>query len=170
MSRPIYDGPPHFRLSEVQFRAWKDPELRKRLADWLAHSFRRSGVYVCSPTLAVIATVNPLGQVKFAVPPLRTVERWQCANAPDPQQCECQNFFDPESKRAWKADKREGHHPLCIFDPENGRRWKELREPSLEVKIAVGQAAVVKEAIDIALASDNPTKAINELRERIESA
>jgi hypothetical protein len=118
---------PLFRLSTPLTRAWAvNREARHKLARWLAREFAKTGVAVCTDALSVVAWVNPMAQIKFAVPPLQKFERHQCVNNPSWRDCECRRWFDPESGGAWGKRNTEAHHPLCIFDEKALGRWKEI--------------------------------------------
>jgi hypothetical protein len=118
---------PFHRLSTPLTKAWAiNRDARHKLAAWLAHTYRRTGVAVCSDRLFVVAWVNPLAQIKFATPPFQKVERHQCANNPAWRECECRTWFDPESGGPWGSRNSAAHHPLCIYDPGALRRWKEV--------------------------------------------
>ena len=52
-------------------------DARHKLAAWLARTYAKTGVAVCTDTLSVVAWVNPLAQIKFALPPFQQVERHQ---------------------------------------------------------------------------------------------
>jgi len=121
---------PIYRLSTPLTRAWAiNREARHKLAAWLAHRYKRTGVAVCTDTLFVVASVNPLGQIKFATPPFQKVARHVCANNPTWRECECRRWFDPESAGAWGLRETPEHHPLCIFDEKAIGRWKEVEVP-----------------------------------------
>lgn len=121
---------PHYRLSTALTRAWAiNREVRHRLAEWLAHTYPRSGAAVCTDRLFVVAWVNPLGRVKDADPPYQRVPRHICANNPTWRDCECRRWFDPESGAAWGLRATPAHHPLCIFDAQADRRWREVVIP-----------------------------------------
>ena len=122
---------PHFRLSTPLTRAWAvNREARHKLARWLAHQFAKTGVAVCTDELSVVAWVNPLAQIKFAVPPFQKVERHECVNNPSWADCECRRWFDPESAGEWGKRKTPAHHPLCIFDEKALGRWREFELPA----------------------------------------
>jgi hypothetical protein len=128
---------PIFRLSTALSRAWAlNRDARHRLAMWLAYQYKRTGVAVCTDRLFVVAWVNPLGQIKFATPPFRKVERHECANNPSWRECECKRWFDAESRGVWSARRTATHHPLCIFDEKALGRWREVEMPEKVVKQA----------------------------------
>ncbi|MFZ5893411.1 MAG: hypothetical protein ACOY0T_20285 [Myxococcota bacterium] len=121
---------PFFRLTTALTRAWAiNREVRHKLAEWLAYKYPKTGVAVCTDALFVVAWVNPLGQIKFGVPPFQKVERHQCVNNPAWRECECRSWFDPESGGAWGRRQTPRHHPLCIFDDGALRRWQEVDVP-----------------------------------------
>jgi hypothetical protein len=129
---------PFYRLTSALTRAWAiNREVRHKLAAWLAFTYKKTGVAVCTDRLFVVAWVNPLGQIKFATPPFQKVERHQCVNNPAWRECECRRWFDPESGGAWGARATPMHHPLCIFDAGALRRWKEVQVPQKVVDQAV---------------------------------
>lgn len=129
---------PYFRLSTPLTRAWAiNREARHKLAAWLAHQFRRSGVAVVTDRLFVVAWVNPLGKIKFAVPPFQKIERHQCVNNPSWRDCECRRWFDPDSRGSWGLRQTPAHHPLCIFDEKALIRWREVELPQKVVDQAV---------------------------------
>ena len=76
-------------------------EARHKLARWLAYKFGKTGVAVVTDRCFVVAWVNPLGQIKFAVPPFERLERHTCTNNPSWKECECRRWFDPESGGPW---------------------------------------------------------------------
>lgn len=118
---------PFLRLSAPLTRAWAvNREARHKLARWLAREFAKTGVAVCTDALSVVAWVNPMAQIKFAVPPLQKVERHECVNNPSWRDCECRRWFDPESGGAWGKARHRSPHPLCIFDEKALGRWKEI--------------------------------------------
>jgi len=126
---------PRFRLSSALTRAWAiNREARHKLARWLAYKFGKTGVAVVTDRCFVVAWVNPLGQIKFAIPPFDRVERHTCANNPSWGDCECRRWFDPESGGAWGRRQTPEHHPLCIFDPKALRRWREVEVPDKVLK------------------------------------
>ena len=90
-------------------------EARHKLARWLAYKFGKTGVAVVTDRCFVVAWVNPLGQIKFAVPPFERLERHTCTNNPSWKECECRRWFDPESGGPWGRRQTPEHHPLCIF-------------------------------------------------------
>jgi hypothetical protein len=121
---------PHFRLNSALTRAWAiNREARHRLAAWFAVKFRLTGVAVVTDRLSIVAWVNPLAQIKFALPPYVKIERHLCVNNPSWQDCECRRWFDPESGGPWGRRQTPAHHPLCIFDEHALRRWKEVEVP-----------------------------------------
>ena len=129
---------PIHRLPTPLTRAWAtNREVRHKLAAWLAHTYPRTGVAVCTDLLFVVAWVNPLGQIKFATPPFQKVSRHQCVNNPSSRDCQCGKWFDPESGGPWGKRESPGHHPLCIFDPGALRRWKEVELPEKVVEQAI---------------------------------
>jgi hypothetical protein len=129
---------PLYRLSTALTRAWAlNREVRHKLANWLAHRFKKTGVAVCTDRLLVVAWVNPLGQIKFATPPYQKVVRHECANNPTWRECECRTWFDPESGGPWGRRQTPTHHPLCIFDEKAVRRWREVELPKKVVEQAV---------------------------------
>lgn len=129
---------PVFRLSTPLTRAWAlNRDARHRLAMWLAYQYKRTGVAVCTDRLFVVAWVNPLGQIKFATPPFRKVERHECANNPSWRDCECRRWFDAESRGPWGGRGTAAHHPLCIFDEKALGRWREFETPERVQKQAV---------------------------------
>jgi hypothetical protein len=70
---------PYFRLNTPLTRAWAvNREARHKLARWLAHQFAKTGVAVCTDTLSVVAWVNPMAQIKFAV-----LGRWREYELPE---------------------------------------------------------------------------------------
>ena len=101
-------------------------DLDRCLPETAIATLEATGVAVCTDTLAVVAWVNPLAQIKFATPPFQRVERHQCANNPSWQDCECRRWFDPESGGPWGKRETAAHHPLCIFDPGAKPRWREI--------------------------------------------
>lgn len=111
-------GPFH-RLTEDQTKYWLlAGPLRAKLVSNLIKRYP-SGVYVCSATLFVIGHVDSRGAVTEAPPPFRSVERWDLANKPQPKECHCADFTDPEnSGKAWRERGSEEHHPLCQYDPQ----------------------------------------------------
>lgn len=118
---------PVHRLSTPLTRAWAiNRDARHRLARWLAATYAKTGVAVCTDLLFVVAWVNPLAQIKFATPPFRRVERHQCANNPTWSECACRAWFDPESGGPWGERKTPRHHPLCIYDEKAMGRWREV--------------------------------------------
>ncbi len=128
---------PIHRLPTPLTRAWAtNREVRHKLAAWLAHSYPRTGVAVCTDRLFVVAWVNPLGQIKFATPPFQKVSRHQCANNPSSRDCQCRKWFDPESGGPWGSRETPAHHPLCIYDPGAARRWQEVELPEKVVQQA----------------------------------
>jgi hypothetical protein len=129
---------PFYRLTSALTRAWAiNREVRHKLATWLASTYKKTGVAVCTDRLFVVAWVNPLGQIKFATPPFQKVERHQCINNPAWRECECRRWFDPESGGPWGARQTPTHHPLCIFDAGALRRWKEVELPEKVLDQAV---------------------------------
>jgi hypothetical protein len=129
---------PIFRLSTALTRAWAlNCDARHRLAIWLAYQYKRTGVAVCTDRLFVVASVNPLGQIKFATPPFRKVERHECANNPSWRECECRKWFDAESRGPWGERETPAHHPLCIFDEKAIGRWTEVETPEKVLKQAL---------------------------------
>ena len=129
---------PRFRLSTALTRAWAlNREARHKLARWLAYKFGKTGVAVVTDRCFVVAWVNPLSQIKFAVPPFERVERHTCTNNPSWKECECRRWFDPESGGPWGRRQTPEHHPLCIFDPTSLRRWREVDIPDKVVKQAI---------------------------------
>jgi hypothetical protein len=132
---------PFYRLTTPLTRAWAiNREVRNKLARWLAHTYPKTGVAVCTDRLFVVAWVNPLAQIKFATPPFQKVERHQCANNPSWRDCPCRIWFDPESGGAWAKRGAAAHHPLCIFEEGAARRWREveLREKVVEQAVKGG--------------------------------
>ena len=129
---------PYHRLSTPLTRAWAiNRDARHKLAAWLAHTYKTTGVAVCSDRLFVVAWVNPLAQIRFATPPFQKVERHQCANNPAWRECQCRTWFDPESGGPWGNRKAAAHHPLCIYDPGAVRRWQEVELPAQVLNQAV---------------------------------
>jgi hypothetical protein len=141
---------PYFRLNTPLTRAWAvNREARHKLARWLAHQFAKTGVAVCTDTLSVVAWVNPMAQIKFAVPPLQKIERHQCVNNPSWRDCECRRWFDPESGGAWGKRETAAHHPLCIFDEEALGRWREYHLPEkVKEQAARGGFIAATQAVD----------------------
>jgi len=129
---------PRFRLSTPMTRAWAvNREARHKRARWLAHTFNKSGAAVVTDRCFVVAWVNPLAQIKFAVPPFERVERHTCSNNPSWRDCECRRWFDPESAGPWGRRQTPEHHPLCIFDPKSLQRWHEVDMPAKVVRQAI---------------------------------
>lgn len=116
---------PDFRLNSALTRAWAiNREVRHKLAAWFAFNFRRTGVAVVTDRLFIVAWVNPLGQIKFALPPYSTIERHWCVNNPSWQECGCRRWFDLESGGPWGRRHTPAHHPAVHF--------RRARSPSLE--------------------------------------
>ncbi|HWA70686.1 MAG TPA: hypothetical protein VG937_00055 [Polyangiaceae bacterium] len=121
---------PFYRLTTPLTRAWAiNREVRHKLARWLAKTYAKTGVAVCTDRLFVVAWVNPLAQIKFATPPFRKIERHQCANNPSWSECQCRTWFDPESGGPWGKRQTPAHHPLCIYDEKAMGRWREIGVP-----------------------------------------
>ena len=125
-------------------RAWLfGGQLQKALATKLAKDYP-SGVGVVSATMYLIAYVQPNGAVRELLPPFRRYERWQMANAPEHQMCECQQWIDTETGEAWKVRNPQKHHPVCtwrrmaarVFDRHNQEALSGKARPDLLSRIS----------------------------------
>jgi len=117
MTERTPDFPLH-RLNIPRTKLWLiSPTNRRRTAESLAKIYR-GGVGVCSATLYLIAFVDPRGNIRDLVSPLRRYELWQIANKPKAiTECPCREYFDPEVQGPYsERGSNAGHHPLCQFE------------------------------------------------------
>jgi hypothetical protein len=103
-------------LSPLHTRLWAFGGLvRRKLASHLGKRYP-SGVGVVSETCRLIAYVSGSGAVRELMPPHRRIEAHQMANRYAVPECPCANYFDPESRGAWRDSGKSGHHPVCQFE------------------------------------------------------
>lgn len=109
---------PLHRLNTPQTKLWLfGGDIKRRMASNLAKIYK-SGVGVCSATLHLIAHVDGRGNFRDLAPPHRRYEMHDVSNKPHINECQCAQYFDPESQGAWRdrPNKEREHHPYCQFD------------------------------------------------------
>lgn len=88
---------------------------------------KRVGV-ICPQPMHLIAVVSPSGRVQTLTRPYRTVQFWQLANAPAVENCNCQDFTDPENGyKPWRERGSGRHHPLCQYDEASAETFAVLQ-------------------------------------------
>lgn len=111
-----HDHVPVHRLNTPQIKLWLfGGDIRRRMASNLSKRYP-AGCGVCSPTLHLIAYVDPRGGIRDLAPPFKTYKMHEIANQPMVTECQCASFFDPEVGGPWRERGTDEHHPLCQFD------------------------------------------------------
>lgn len=122
----LHDHVPYHKLTEAQGRAWIFPgevgvNIRRSMCSQLAKMYPTSGVGVCSPTMKLIAYVQPNGSTRFLTAPFKVIPISAIANKPKEAECPCQDFFDPEVKGPWRQRSSGKHHPFCQYEKDAQR-------------------------------------------------
>lgn len=65
---------------------------------------------------SLVAYVQPGGKARLLSPPYQRFERYQISNKPEPSECACREFYDPEIQGPWKERGKNEHHPICMFE------------------------------------------------------
>lgn len=132
----FHDHTPYHKLTEAQARAWCLPppfglEVRRKMASQLSKMYP-AGCGVCSPTMKLVAYVQPDGNLRLLMAPFKVIPISAIANKPKETDCPCLQFWDPEVKGPWKnrsegeRQRFGGHHPMCQYQRDADKVFAEL--------------------------------------------